>query len=123
MLTLNEVLSDFALYAKYEDAAGAAVGSRAANGETPMHWMAVLGDGTGIRVLAQAGAEGDARDDDGNTPLHEASGGSRQLSAMRALLEAGADRRLRNAHGKTARDIAISDGFDAAVELLSDAIC
>jgi cytohesin len=45
-----------------------------------------------VRILVNAGAAVDARDDDGNTPLHNSVGSNgMEISAITALLECGAD--------------------------------
>jgi ankyrin repeat protein len=58
-----------------------------------------------INVLADAGAEIDAKDNAGNTPLHEAVLSFKE-TAVAALLEKGATPTIRNHDGKTAADFA-----------------
>jgi hypothetical protein len=55
-----------------------------------LHAAAVRGDAAGIAHLAASGADTNARDGYGRTPLHVAAYRS-QLEAMRALAKAGAD--------------------------------
>lgn len=80
-------------------------------GSTLLHYAAIGGDDPQlintaiINVLADAGAEIDAKDNSGNTPLHKAVL-SLNESAARALLDRGASPTLRNHDGKTAGDIA-----------------
>ena len=57
-----------------------------------------------VRVLLEHGAEVDARDADGQTPLHYAAL-CEQLPVAEALLAAGADVRLKTNDGSTARDL------------------
>src|SRR5512144_732586 len=95
MLTLEEVLADAAMAPGFEDAENIGVNSRGAEGQTPLRWMATLGDAAGIRLLLDAGASIDAADNDGNTPLHEAVL-CRQTAAARELIDHGADLLLKN---------------------------
>ena len=117
MLTLEEVLSDVAETPEFSQLDEVTPRSRGANGETPLHWMATLGDSRGIELLIQAGAEVDAVDNNGTAPVHEAVA-ARQLAAVRALIGAGATPDLRNGEGKTPLEIAEEDGFQPVVELL-----
>jgi ankyrin repeat protein len=81
-----------------------------------------------IRVLAKAGADINALNDGGQTPLHlavdaqtdaaEQIGALPDLSTIRLLLELGADRSIRDNDGRTASDWAA----DAGVELLRNAL-
>ncbi len=118
MLTLAEVLSDFRAYAGYDENSVVTVASRAAHGETPMHWMCTLGDHVAIGLLVSAGAEIDAQDKAGNAPIHEACA-SRQWTALSALIKAGADLSLANRAGLTALGVATQQGFRPCIDLLS----
>ena len=42
-------------------------------GETLLHWTAGCGDADGVRALLPLGADPNATDDAGNTPLHRAA--------------------------------------------------
>src|SRR5579871_4861159 len=72
-----------------------------------------------IRRLLEAGAEIDAADKNGATPLHRAVR-TRCAAAVKYLLEAGADPKLRNKPGSTAFHLAVQNtgrggsGMDAA---------
>src|SRR5436190_8185658 len=59
-----------------------------------------------VRQLVAAGADVNARDEDGATPLHYA-GAEGATEIVRLLLEAGADRSLVDNQGQTAYDWAI----------------
>jgi uncharacterized protein len=118
MLTIEEVLSDAALASPFTHVDKMDVRSRGENGETPLHWMATLGDLKGIGLLLRAGAEIDAVDGDGNAAVHEAVI-YRQLGAVQTLVEAGAALDVRNRAGKTPLEIAQEDGFSPVVELLA----
>lgn len=119
MLTLSEVLSDFRLYAGYPEDMGVMIDSRTKDGESPLHWMASLGDHVGIRLLVEAGANVNAVDKDGNTPMHEAVL-RRHVSAVKALLESGADLGRKNDVGQTSLDIANSDRYQPMIAVLRD---
>jgi ankyrin repeat protein len=99
VLTLQEVLGDFAEYIGAERSA-MTVATRNSAGESPLHWMATLGDVPAIRLLAGSGAEISAPDHQENTPLHEAVA-RRHVPAAKELIACGADVRLRNAAGHT----------------------
>lgn len=117
MLTVEEVLSDVAETPEFSQLDEVTPRSRGVNGETPLHWMATLGDSRGIELLIQAGAEVDAVDNNGTTPLHEAVA-ARQLAAVRALICAGATFDLRNGEGKTPLELALKEGFKPILEFL-----
>ena len=116
MLTLDEVLSDAASSPGFDGVEKVDVNSRGRDGQTPLHWMATLGDLKGIRLLIRAGAEIDAQDCHGNTSLHEAVSW-RHSTAVRLLLEYGANENIRNSAGHSAKDAALSDAFAPTVEL------
>ncbi len=80
-----------------------------ARGGRPLH-EAVSGDWsspTSTRILLEFGAEVDARNDAGQTALMLAAEGG-GLECIRALLGAGADRKLKDRRGKTPLDLARS---------------
>ena len=107
MLTLAEVLQDAANSPGFENVGAVEVGSVGTEGQTPLHWMAVLGDVPAIHLLLNAGANVDAQNDDGNTALHEALK-LRHLPAAHALLEHRARTDLRNKQGLSPADLADS---------------
>lgn len=106
MLTLREVLNDFALYAKLEPG-DVSVSTQSSSGECAVHWMAALGDVPAIQLLTKAGADLSAQDHDGNTALHIAVSGC-HAPAAQALITAEATVTLRNGLGQTPEDIARS---------------
>ena len=54
-----------------------------------------------IRALVDAGADVDAKNDYGDTPLHLAASGNENLAMIQALVDAGADVHAKNNHGST----------------------
>lgn len=69
------------------------------------------------RALLEAGADPDARDDDGRTPLFSAVlGGSVGLIGL--LLESGCDIDARDAHGFTALHFAVQEHLPEVARLL-----
>ena len=52
MLTLREIFDDFALYAELEPGA-VFIDTKNSTGESPIHWMAALGDVQAIELLAK----------------------------------------------------------------------
>jgi len=59
-----------------------------------------------VTLLLEAGADPDAADAGGTTPLLRAVR-NRCAAAVRALLDGGADARRANKHGSTPRDLAL----------------
>jgi hypothetical protein len=115
MLTLEEILSDAAALSEFQHLDNMSVNSRGEGGETPLHWMAILGDSKAIEILMKNGAMVNVADHDGNTPLHEAVS-SHHENAVDTLLKFGADAFQKNANGVTPCDIAEEDN---ALNLLS----
>lgn len=118
MLTLREVLDDFALYAKLEPGT-VSVDTRSSLGESAIHWMATLGDVPAIQLLAQAGADLSLQDQSGNTALHVAVA-TGHVPAAQALIAAGAAVDLRNGVGQTPEDLARSSGSASLVSLFAE---
>ncbi len=104
-------------------------------GATPLHYAAELyvsdetselwqdAVGVVIRMLADAGADVDAKDDLGLTPLHWASLSNRPVDVIRALVKARADVNARSNSGYAPLHSAASRSVDAVralVELGAD---
>ena len=68
---------------------------------TPLHHAVRKNKVPIIELLLNAGADIDARDTSGDTPLHEACQGSKDPQVFRALLQAGADPNARDNDGST----------------------
>jgi ankyrin repeat protein len=116
MLTLEEILSDAAALPAFKHHDVVKVDSRGKGGETPLHWMATLGDVAAIKILVSHGAFIDASDHDGNTPLHEAVLW-RHTHAANILLELGANMFLKNKANLTPYDLAKTSGFEPMEKL------
>jgi ankyrin repeat protein len=69
------------------------------------------------RFLVQAGASIEARDEDLSTLLHDAAVKG-HLDIIQMLLDAGADRTIRDSNGYTAAQLAIKYEHFEAAELL-----
>jgi ankyrin repeat protein len=108
MLTLEEILSDAASLPEFQHLDDVSVDSRGKGGETPLHWMAVLGDAKAIEILMKNGAVVNAADHAGNTPLHEAVSLC-HANAIDSLLKFGANAFQKNVNGITPYNIAEKD--------------
>jgi uncharacterized protein len=71
-----------------------------------------------VKLLLEQGANFDAKQDRGFTPLHEAAHlGDKYMADM--LIKAGADRSARNDAGETPADVARAAGHEPLAEILS----
>ena len=88
-------------------------------GGTPLVVAAAMGDSSVVSLLIKAGADVNARDDDGRTALmHAALRGDSSMA--RKLLSAGADRSLKDHTGRTASQCALSKGYTSLAETLDN---
>lgn len=95
-------------------------GERDALGRTPLHLVATYGaDRSVVAVLLERGADIDARDNYGDTPLHTAIASDR-LDVLVILLENGADIEARDGFGHAPLHIATRASKPAVVEVLLD---
>ncbi len=119
MLTITEILDDFAHYLGANDISHISVDSRGLGGETALHWMSTLGDANAIHILVSNGADIDAIDSKGNTSLHNAAY-SRQAAAVEALMSLGANIKIKNNAGVTVQEITVADGYAPTITLLQN---
>jgi Ankyrin repeats (3 copies) len=106
--------------------AGVGVNARNGSGGTPLMTAAAGGNAEAIRLLIEAGADVNARDDrQGKTPLMWLVAAKHPvrayLGAARLLLNAGADPNIRANDGTTALDWAMDGRPKQLVELLRQA--
>ena len=117
MLTLQEILNDYADYVHAEPSS-ITISSRNASGESPLHWMASLGDALAIRLLIINGADPSDPDHFGNTALHIAVL-QRHAPAAKELIHLGAPMHTKNGEGTTPADIAAADNYQPTRELFA----
>jgi ankyrin repeat protein len=95
------------------------VNQRGLFGNTPLKVTVIWNDIEAARLLLDAGADVNARLEDGYTALHHAAAGGRH--AMAALLcQRGASLDARNDDGKTPLDLARLLRHEAIVQLLRE---
>jgi ankyrin repeat protein len=83
----------------------------------PLHYAAMMRSAEGVDALLKGGAEVDACDDTGDTPLHIAvCKYCRNEAVVKALLAHGADVNLRNNCGETVLTAAVPSSCSSVVE-------
>ena len=87
---------------------------------TALHWACAGGHVGVVDALCERGADADAADAAGWTPLMEAATAG-EAGAVRALLAAGADPRRENRYGRTALALARQGGRAECAEVLAAA--
>lgn len=89
-------------------------------GMTALHWACeVMGTVETVETLLDAGADINARDKSGTTPLMMAAGGH-DATVVRLLLARGADKEAKNKDGMTALMLGAGFGRTAVVKLLCE---
>lgn len=88
--------------------------------QTPLMIAALEGATAAGRLLLDHGADVNARDATGGTPLHAAAGAWWQESVefVAMLLAAGGDPGAHDGRGRTPRDLAVARGYNAVADLL-----
>ena len=75
------------------------------SGVNLLHWATITNRTSVVPILARAGVPLDALDDNGFTPLmYAATVDVGDTATLKALLQAGADRTVRNDQGRTPLD-------------------
>ena len=88
-------------------------GSDDSNGYTALHKAVLEDDFRKVQSLINSGVEVNARDHDGNTPLHLAARFGYTKCALTLLKSGKADKSLTNNQGKTALELAQGNGHTA----------
>ena len=89
------------------------------SGLSPLHDAAARArDPLTISLLMGAGADVNARADDGRTPLHEAAATNENPGIIEALVDAGADVHARDAGGRTALHMAAAGNTNPAITVV-----
>lgn len=89
-------------------ARGANPNQELADNGTPLHLAAIFGPSEAVQGLIRAGAELEARDRWGRTPLHWASFSCRDPSVAGVLIDAGAQIDAKSKSGMTPLDCAVA---------------
>lgn len=93
--------------------------SEETNGYTELHRAVLAGDSKEVERLIDAGADVNARDNDGNTPLHLAAREG-YVACVRNLMESGKVKKyLTNNQGKTALQLAEEHGNTGCAKVIS----
>ena len=112
-------LLEAAALGELDGLAGGDVGTRSADGFTPLHYAAFFGGSAAVAALLARGADPDAVAENAMrvTPLHSAAAAGDRES-VRLLLDAGADPNAEQQGGFVPLDSALQRGDEEMAELL-----
>lgn len=88
------------------------------DGRTLLHAFAAHEDQRGVRWLLENGANVNALDDSGMTPLHAAARRNTGIRTVTALLDHGADPTIRDTNGHTPLDLARASNRSRIIDVL-----
>ena len=97
---------------------GVDVNARFGDDSTALHWAAYWDDREAVDLLLSAGAQVNAADDHGITPLWLACANGATAATIERLIKAGAGAEVRHSSGESALMSAARTGNAAAVDLL-----
>jgi hypothetical protein len=86
----------------------------------PLHWAADRGHHDTVRLLAELGADKNAKAADGSMPAHWAATAGR-AEVMKVLLRLGADMGVRDPDGQTPLQLSVHHGHHQVAQLLREA--
>ncbi len=89
-------------------------------GRTLLHGSSNRGAKVAVRWLLENGADPNALDEAGSTPLHVAAERNTHASVVSLLVDAGSDTSARNGDGRTPLEVAIERGRRAVADFLSE---
>lgn len=87
---------------------------------TPLKYAARCNSVPMVKALIKAGAEVDAKDTEGSTPLMQAASSDQGVDVARLLLEAGANIHARNKYGYAAVSYAVNFGCEKMGKFLRE---
>jgi ankyrin repeat protein len=120
---MGVIWTDLSL-AKYYISKGAKIDCKSVEGQTALHDSAKRNMLESVKLLVESGANVNAIDNEGNTPLHIAAGGYLArldpLEAVEYLVKNGAKIDLLNNAGQTALDLAIIRDNTKVIDFLKN---
>ncbi|RYP78372.1 hypothetical protein DL771_000557 [Monosporascus sp. 5C6A] len=89
------------------------------NGRTALHLAAIAGIKEAVKLLIGVGADKEAKDRVGVTPLHYAAENGHEAVVRFLVIEAGADKKAKDNNGRTPLHYAAEYGYEAVIRLLN----